>query len=258
MKTREKAPPLKKQAGDGWWIPFYRDFRPIFDLIPRKVTNQQTRYMIEKLDLQPGRRFLDSPCGIGRLALPLAKRGIEVTGVDLQPEYLREVERNAKGAGIRIKLVRSDMRRIEFKSRFDAAANMWTSFGYFRRESDNQLVVNRMFRALKRGGKFLLHLINRDWILRNLQECDYYDLPDLKILERRRFDYQTSIMESSWTYIRDGEERTNMSFLRLYSLHELLHIFDKAGFIEVQSFASAKNEPVTRDSRMLWVVGRKP
>ncbi|MFH2057082.1 MAG: methyltransferase domain-containing protein [bacterium] len=243
---------------EDWWTDFYRDFRPVFDLIPQRITNLQVRYLIEKLELRPGQHLLDCPCGVGRLSLPIARRGIRVTGVDLQPSYLAEVDQKARRAGLPIQLLLSDMRKLDFKSRFDAAANMWTSFGYFQRESDNQLVVNKMFHALKRGGKFLLHVINRDWIMANLQEADWYDLGEMKILERRQFDYRTSTMESIWTYLREGDCRSHRSWLRLYSYHELVRIFEKAGFVNIEGFGSVKDEPVNRTSRMLWVVGSKP
>lgn len=64
----------------GWWDDFFPAFRPFFDIVPQKVTSAQVRYIIKKLVLKPGMKFLDCCCGIGRVAIPLAKKGIKVTG----------------------------------------------------------------------------------------------------------------------------------------------------------------------------------
>lgn len=249
---------MSSSKSEDWWTAFYRDFRPIFNLIPQQVTNAQVAYLIKILALKPRQRFLDCPCGIGRISLPLARRGIQVTGVDLQPSYLEELRMKALKGGLEIKTVLSDMRRIDFKSRFDAAGNLWTSFGYFRRESDNLLVVKKIFQALKRRGKFVLHMINRDWIMANFQSEDWYDLGELKVLESRSFDYRSSMMKSTWTYIHKGESKSHDSTHRIYSYHELVDLCERAGFVDIQGFGSTKDEPVTRNSRMLWVVGTKP
>jgi len=242
----------------GWWHDFYTAFRPFFGLISQKETNAQARFIIKKLDLKPGRKFLDCPCGIGRISLPVAKKGIGVTGVDIIPSYLDEVSIKAKRRGLKINLVHSDMRRINFDSKFDAVGNLWTSFGFFRKESDNRLVVKKMYRALKPGGKFVLHVINRDWIIANFRPRDWYEAGGVKSTEERYIDYRTSVNHGLWRFIKDGEEKTIESPIRLYSLHELIAIFRSAGFINIESFGSVKDEPVTRDSRMIYVIGTKP
>jgi cyclopropane fatty-acyl-phospholipid synthase-like methyltransferase len=249
---------VKTDISQDWWKNFFRDFRPIFDNVPASTSTAQARYLIRKLQLKAGDRFLDCPCGIGRLSLPLARRGIRVTGVDLECTYLEELAQVARRRKLHLKLVHRDIRQVDFKSCFDGVANMWTSFGYFARESDDLLVLKNMFRALKRGGRFLLHVINRDWLLHNFQPRDWYEARELQVLEERRFDYRTSTMYSTWTFVRSQEERSYQTHIRMYSCHELVHFMGRAGFVDIQGFGSMKDEPVSRDSRMLWIVGAKP
>ncbi len=241
-----------------WWNDFYTAFRPFFGLIPQKETNAQVRFIMKKLDLKPGRKFLDCPCGIGRISLPMAKKGIRVTAVDIIPSYLDEILEKAQRRGLKIDLVHSDMRRINFDSGFDAAGNLWTSFGFFEKKSDNRLVVKKMYQALKPGGKFVLHVINRDWIIANFRPRDWHEAGGVKSMEERYIDYRTSTNHGLWHFIKNGEEKTIKSPIRLYSFHELVAIFKSVGFINIKGYGSVKDEPVTRNSRMIYVIGTKP
>lgn len=242
----------------GWWDEFFPPARPIFNTIPSRVTNAQVRYFIKKLGLKRGGKFLDCPCGIGRTALPMAKAGVRVTGVDITGSYLEECRKKANKSGLSIKLLEADMRRINFEREFDAVGNIWTSFGYFTKESDNLLVLKKAFEALKPGGKFLLHTINRDWIVHNFTPSDWSEMNGLKVLNKRKFDYASSSMDDTWLFIKDGEEQSIDIYLRIYSLHELIAWFKKVGFVDVQGFGSMKDEPVTRDNRYMFIFGTRP
>lgn len=248
----------------GWWDDFFPTFRPVFVLISAQATNDQARYIIKKLGLKKGKSFLDCPCGIGRIALPLAKKGIKVTGVDITQSYLEEFIAKGKRRKLPITGIRHDMRRITFDRKFDAAGNLWTSFGYFAKESDNLLVLKKMFRALKPGGKFMLHVINRDWIMANYESTGGYEIPApggkglIKIAEKRRFDYRRSINYATWHFLQDGVEKVFEMNLRMYSFHELAGMLESAGFIDVEGYGSTRDEPISRDKMMMFIIGTKP
>ncbi|MCP4584062.1 MAG: methyltransferase domain-containing protein [candidate division Zixibacteria bacterium] len=246
------------QKDSGWWTDFFDPFRPAFDLISRKVTNAHVNYFIKKLNLKPGSKFLDCPCGIGRISIPLAKKGIKVSGADITKPYLEELAVKSKKAKLKIELKHCDMRRINYDSKFDAGGNLWTSFGYFEKESDNLLVIKKMYKALKPGGKFLLHVINRDWIMVNYNPRGWQRINDMKIVEERSFDYSKSINTGIWYFIEDGNERACETKIRMYSFHELNAMFKKVGFINIEGYGSIKDEPIDRHKMMMFVFGTKP
>lgn len=246
---------MKKDSG--WWDTFFDPFRPAFEMFPAKVNNEQTRYFIKRLDLKPGQKFLDCPCGIGRIALPMARRGIKVTGVDITQSYLDELEAKAKRYNLPIKTVCKDMRRIDFKNEFDAAGNIWTSFGFFEKEEDNFLVLKKMHQALKPGGKFLLHLINRDYVVKNFHPTDWFKTTDSILMEDRTFDYRTSIMRGKWTIIKDGKENHYETIIRAYSYHEILAMLEKARFVNIEGTGSRQDEPISPDRQMMIITGSK-
>lgn len=247
------------KRSDGWWTSeFFEAFRPAFGLIDKKATNAQVKYLMTKLKLKSGRSFLDCPCGIGRVALPMAKKGIRITGVDITKSYLDELDLKAQRARLNIKTIHSDMRRINFDSRFDAGGNLWTSFGFFSKVSDNLLALKKMYKALKPGGRFALHLINRDWVLTNFQSRGWQDFGKTRLLESREFDYRTSISCAKWRFIKDGKEQNFEFNMRLYSYHELVALFESVGFIDIEGFGGVKDEPISNKNRMMWIFGTKP
>ena len=177
-----------------WWDELFTPFRIVFDSIPASESNAQANYIIKKLKLKPGMKFLDCPCGIGRLSIPIAKKGIKITGVDLTKSYIDEFKIKARKLKLNIKLDVKDMRRINYDSEFDAAGNLWTSFGYFDKESENLLALKKMYKALKPGGMFMLSLINRDWLVANFEHTGWDEYKVLRILQKRVFDYRKSVI----------------------------------------------------------------
>jgi ubiquinone/menaquinone biosynthesis C-methylase UbiE len=241
-----------------WWQDFFNDFRPVFDSTNPRDTRDQIRYIIKKLNLKKGTKFLDCPCGIGRISLPLARAGIRVTGVDITASYLDELQKKAKSLRLKIDLYHQDMRKIDFKEKFNAAANLWTSLGYFDEESDDLQAIRRMYQALKPGGKFMLHLINRDWIMVNFAAFGWSRAGKVNVLEERNFDYRTSKSTDKWHFVKDGVESTHETTIRLYSYHELVRMLEKAGFVDIEGYGTTKEEPISRDHRMMFIIGTKP
>ena len=61
-----------------------------------EYTEWEVDFLADVLELTPGSRVLDVMAGYGRHALPLARRGYELTGVDISEEYGREFEKVAQ------------------------------------------------------------------------------------------------------------------------------------------------------------------
>src|SRR5579871_6873471 len=90
-------------------------------------TEQEADFLAGRLDLRPGMSALDVPCGNGRHAIELARRGVQMTGADLSAGFLEE----ARGRAPEIEWIHGDMRNLPWTGRFDAAYCWGNSFGYF-------------------------------------------------------------------------------------------------------------------------------
>src|SRR5438445_492166 len=142
-------------ATSPWWQTFFTGL--IVEAQRRMYSEPQTREeaesLVQILSPAPGTRVLDVPCGNGRLALALAGRGLDVTGVDLTAELLEDARRAAGERHLTAVFERRDMRDLPWEATFDHAFCFGNSFGYFD-EAGNREFLGAVHRILKPGGKF--------------------------------------------------------------------------------------------------------
>jgi SAM-dependent methyltransferase len=81
---------------------------------------------IGRLNLQPGMRVLDAACGTGNLAIPAARRGAIVTGVDIAPNLLEQARQRAAAEGLEIQFDEGDVENLPYAdASFDAVVSMF-------------------------------------------------------------------------------------------------------------------------------------
>ena len=102
-------------------------------------TKQQVDFLIDKLALNGTERILDLACGFGRHSLEFARRGYEVVGVDITPEYIEYASRQAKEEHLKANFICEDIRNVTFEHEFDVVINMADgAIGYFENDEENK------------------------------------------------------------------------------------------------------------------------
>lgn len=216
-----------------WWEDFFPE---LFARIQGgckspEYTRAEVDRMLEILGLPEGAAVLDVPCGEGRHALELARRGYRVTGVELHPGTLTVAREAAADAGLEVEWIQGDMRELEAEEGFQAAVCYWTSFGYFDDEGDRAFLTG-VHRALVPGGHLLMELRVAETLLPKLQPRSWSRVGEATLLEERRYIPTTGRVETDWTLVMDGEAVTRTSSIRLYTCHELLERLEDAGFVD--------------------------
>jgi SAM-dependent methyltransferase len=246
-----------------WYQSFFGpDYLEVYDyqFTPER-DRLETGFAIAALDLLPGEQVLDLCSGQGRHAVLLAGHGCAVTALDLSAEYLELAQAAARRAGVTLETVCADMREIPFAGRFDAVVNMFSSFGYLESEAEDARVLEAIVRALKPGGRVLLDLLNRDWVVANYETEDSHSGPDGTLyLEHRRFDLETSRNHVSFTVVApDGSRReVGGHHIRLYTLREMRAALDSAGLVYEGAFGGYAGEPYGITTRRMIIVARRP
>jgi ubiquinone/menaquinone biosynthesis C-methylase UbiE len=240
-----------------WYETFFgTDYLRLYlPFLPPEKAEQDTKQIITLLDLQPGDHILDLCCGYGRHALGLAHYGCIVTGQDLSETMLQTAQINAKNAQQQIRWVHSDMRRIPFDAEFNAIISMFTSFGYFQTDDDDQKVLHQIAKALKPGGLFLLETIYQPRIIRTTAPHGITHYPDgLIVLEERHINLLTSHNEVHISLINPEGQRTEYrQSIRVYTLTELVRMLSEAG-LELQSYyGDLDGKPLTLESRLVLI-----
>ena len=242
---------------EGWFEDDWLDV--IVPSIPAARAEEMTAFVEERLGLAAGARVLDIPCGHGRISIPLAQRGYRVTGVDLSPRSLELARRNAAEAGVAVEWVEGDMREPP-PGPFDAALNLWTSIGYFDDEAENQRVLDAVARSLAPGGAFLIDTINGYALAKGYRPKGWDDLGEgVLMLQDAEFDHRRGRNTARWTIIRpDGTRRDLVHSLRVYTLHELAAMLERAGLEVEEAWGGYDGAELSFDSWRLIVLARKP
>src|SRR4029079_5995258 len=121
----------------------------------------------------------------------LVQRGLDVTGLDLSLPLLIRAADEAQKRAMSVNFVHPAMREMAFEEQFDGAYCMLTSFGYFDEEA-NLRVAEGIARALKPGARFLLDIVNRDYVVGALRPRVGWEGNGGVVLEEFDFNSHTS------------------------------------------------------------------
>jgi SAM-dependent methyltransferase len=246
-----------------WWAYHFRVVHR--GQIPgiRQWDDDLVEMILQVLGLQPGDRVLDLACGSGDHARRLARRGLDVLGVDVAPSLIAHCRERAAEEGLTtVRFEQGDMRELAYEGEFEAVLLLSGSFGFFD-EPANEDVLARIARALTPGGRVLI---------------DVFDLARMVVRPTRRswshfgggYNLRTTWWEpETCTYVSeflfidaDGVLNTaaEPERIRVYSLPEWRELCGRAGLTLTHALADTKLPMVPYDRDHygnLVIVGRK-
>lgn len=134
--------PQMKEAMRATWMA--GDFGKI-----AKATVEAAEAFIHRLPIEPGTPVLDVACGTGNTAIPLARRGAIVTGVDIAPNLIAQARERAAAEQLSIAFDEGDAEQLPYAdASFDTITTMFGAMFAPRPE----LVASEFARVLKPGG----------------------------------------------------------------------------------------------------------
>jgi SAM-dependent methyltransferase len=216
--------------------------------------------LIQWLSISRDELLLDLCCGTGRHLIALHEIGFRhIIGLDLSEDLLKFAALELSKAGARnVKLIHEDMRDIPYRNYFGVVLSLFTSFGYFLHDRENRKVIERVSKALKSGGIFVLDYINRDYGIEHLVSEDMKTVNDKNIINIRRLSKdQRRIEKTTVVLTNDGHKKTFYESVRLYSVLELQNIICECGFKKIKKYGSLGGEKFTPDSKRLVLVCEK-
>jgi SAM-dependent methyltransferase len=232
---------------------------PVDRVLPPQRTVAEVDFIQRTLGLAPGSRILDLCCGHGRHALLLAERGYSVTGVDFSDRALRLARRRARRAGSSVRWLKRDMRRIAFHEEFDAVTNVFTAFGYFEPDREDEEVLRRVTAALKPSGRFLIDHINREYLMRSHQAHRWRQASDgTLVVEDVSMDLLAGRSRIQWFAVTpDGSRRHGRVDFRVYTLREFVGMLERAGLCFRRVWGGFDGQEYSLDSRRMIVLAEK-
>lgn len=111
--------------------------------------------VLEQTHAEPGTSAVDLGCGTGTLALPLAERGVSVTGVDLSRAMIELLEQKAAQAGLHVTCMVAPVEHLDLpEASTDLVVSNYTL--HHLRDADKQAVVQAAARWLRPGGRLVI------------------------------------------------------------------------------------------------------
>jgi 2-polyprenyl-3-methyl-5-hydroxy-6-metoxy-1,4-benzoquinol methylase len=221
-------------------------------------TVEEVTFLLDEFKLPPGSWILDVGCGTGRHAVELAKRGYQITGVDISAGMLAQAQETAAETGVTIEWMQADATQFSTTRPYDAAICLCEgAFGLLNTgeaPGDHDLRILRRTRAaLQPGGRLVLTTLNG---LAKIRRCTQADV------QSGRFDPLTMIeLLTVESQTERGQEEVTLAE-RGYLPQELIRLFGEAG-LEVEHIwgGTAGNwghRQIDLDEMEIMVVARKP
>jgi len=205
---------------------------------------------LELFNAQPS-TLLDLACGDGRFAVIMARRGLQVTGLDLSPQMLHFAGERAREAGVEVTFLQQDMRYLSLQERFDLVTCWFDSLNYLLSYEDLVRTFSGVHQVLSPGGLFIFdmntiyglavhwqrypaHVEQDTEELFEIKHCSDYDfernLATLKITGFRkegeswqRMDEEHRERGYTLEQIREALERANLEVLACWgSLQDMI------------------------------------
>ncbi len=228
----------------------------------RERSRKQALFVVGCLGLDAGSsttNILDLGCGDGRHTIELRRQGFSVTGLDLNRWLLGRAVSSAEAAGVAPCWVAADMRSIPFRRAFDAVLSLFTSFGFFPHDSEDAGVIQQVANSLRPGGRFILDVMNRDFVLHHLKEVELRQQADGFVwTHRRQFDPVTNRLHHRRSRTDAAGESSWESIVRLYSREELEGLCRREGLRVRQIYGGYEFESAGVDHPRTIVVAENP
>jgi SAM-dependent methyltransferase len=196
-------------------------------------------------------RILELCCGTGRLTLPIAKEGYNISGVDITSSMLEQAKIKASEAGLAVEFIEADIRTLDLSEKFDMIFIPFNSIHHLYKNEDLFQAFNVVKKHLKKDGLFLLDCYNPNirYITENEKEqkqiAEYItkDGRNISIKQNMRYENKTQINRIEWHYYINGEFNSIQNLdMRLYFPQELDSYLEWNGFKIINKFGGFEED----------------
>jgi len=230
-----------------WFINWFNS--PYYHILYKNRDEKEAHLFIDNLmsycQIPKASKLLDVACGKGRHAIYFNKKGLDVIGIDLSKNSIN-IANESTNSTLKFKV--HDMRNVFLKNKFEVVVNLFTSFGYFENDNDDQRALNAMSSNLKKEGLLIIDFMNVTRIIKNLIICEEKNIEGVNFKIRRNFkdNYITkniSFIDNLKTYhFKETVKALTLNDFSKYIANAGLEIIDVFGSYNLQKFNEENSE----------------
>ena len=211
-------------------------------------------------------RILELCCGTGRLTLPIAKAGYNISGVDITYSMLEQAKVKALEIGLEVDFIQADIRTLDLPEKYDLIFIPFNSIHHLYQNEDLFKALEVVKKHLKENGLFLLDCYNPNiqYIVeaeKSQKEIAQYKTKDgRKVLIKQKMQYEnkSQINRIEWHYYINNEFDSIQNLdMRLYFPQELDSYLKQNGFTIIHKFGNFKEEEFNDSSEKQILVCNK-
>jgi predicted TPR repeat methyltransferase len=246
--------------------PSYDAFAPHFDAWQRSFGCAYDELILPRVlavlarHAPDARRVVDLGIGTGDLAIALARRGFEVTGVDVAPAMLAVAREKARGSGVAFALLEQDLRELRLAAPADVALCVYTVVNQLTGDGDLDRALGAVRANLVPHGLFVFELNLAASYARYWHGEETVDLDDAVVLRTHRRRAGTAIIDAEvairrrtcggWDEVRDHIAQ------RPYGDDEVEAALARAGFDRLACERYDPFDESAEPTKALWTCRR--
>ena len=253
---------MENQIRDNWYEDFFQGINcEIWEkAMPASFTKQEVDFLLGELNLQPGQHLLDIPCGFGRHAIELSKRGFQVTGIDISETFIKELTQKIRAEKLNINAIQADILNVQINEKFSGALCLGNSFGYFNIEK-MKLFVEKVSSSLEPGSKFIINSgMIAESILPNFvnySENKTYTVGDITMEVNNVYHVEDSFMISNLLYTKNGSVEEHSFKHYVFTLGEVKRLLKSYGFNTMATYSSTLKDEYKFGDQQVYIVAQK-
>ena len=242
----------------------YHELAKSYDRLTNDVDYEATvefyMQILEKEGVRP-RTCVDLACGTGSVTAILARKGLQVTGVDMSEEMLTEAFCKVMDMEQPPRFVCQKLQQLHLPRGVDLAVCALDSLDYITNPADCAEAIRRVYRALNPGGVFIFD-VNTPEKLRSMDGQVFLDEDDdVYCVWRGEFDEETNIcsygmdlfQREGQVWYRSFEEHREYA----YSAEQLTGYLKAAGFSGIEIYADRRFEAPREGEQRIYMKARK-
>jgi SAM-dependent methyltransferase len=242
-------------------VPWYEEWfdRDEYELVYQQRDESEAQQVVDVIEHlaqpAPDAQILDVGCGRGRHARVLARRGYQVTGLDLSERAIEQARRRTAAEGLDVTYHVQDMRAPMGTAAYDGVVNLFTAFGYFEDDADHERALQHMTDALRPGGWLVQDFLNTPQVIQSLNPEDAQATNGVTIEQNRWVE--NGRINKRITLHENGDTRTFCESVRLLTLYDFKQLYERVGLELVQAVGDYDGSTYTPDSPRLIMHARK-
>ncbi|PSR55359.1 class I SAM-dependent methyltransferase [Adhaeribacter arboris] len=250
---------MLSSVADNWYENFFAGINCEMweKAVPEEWSEREAAFLLDVLQVAPGARILDVPCGTGRLALPLARKGFRVTGVDISVDFIKGLTQKVKAENLPVQIIQGNMLTLELSDFFDGAYCLGNSFGYFDYPG-MQVFVKKVAAHLKPGGRFIINsgMVAESILPRIPAEKTYY-LDGLTMQVNNEYLVNDSYLVSHLKYTKNQHSEEHRFKHYVYTLGEIKRLLSLFNLHVVALYSTIEKTPYQVGDAQVYLVAEK-